>query len=209
MIPTLPMERLLPLLCVHGSKHCWDRLSWICDVAELVAKYPKADLEVLIDEAGNQGVKRMLFLGLTLAHEILNTDLPVGILDEMRRDTNTRRLAETVAERLFSEPYLPLKGRERMAFHSMMVERKRDKLKNTLEYGFKTITPNVRDLAAVTLPGSLSHLYYLVRPIRLLARYGIRPQNLFGPLFKNKLPKRAHGNLGSVCDDATTLESRS
>ncbi|HEU4772572.1 MAG TPA: nucleotidyltransferase family protein, partial [Candidatus Udaeobacter sp.] len=31
---SLSPEDSLLVLCIHGSKHCWERLAWICDVAE-------------------------------------------------------------------------------------------------------------------------------------------------------------------------------
>jgi hypothetical protein len=35
-VPTLSPEDTLLILCAHGAKHLWERLGWICDVAELV-----------------------------------------------------------------------------------------------------------------------------------------------------------------------------
>ncbi|HEY6086011.1 MAG TPA: nucleotidyltransferase family protein, partial [Nitrospira sp.] len=35
-ISTLAHEELLIVLCVHGSKHAWERLKWVVDVAELL-----------------------------------------------------------------------------------------------------------------------------------------------------------------------------
>src|SRR5262249_8499074 len=32
-VKTLSAEDLLFSLCVHGSRHLWERLSWICDIA--------------------------------------------------------------------------------------------------------------------------------------------------------------------------------
>ena len=32
----LSLENLLLVRCAHGSKHLWERLGWICDVAELI-----------------------------------------------------------------------------------------------------------------------------------------------------------------------------
>jgi hypothetical protein len=38
-VKTLSAEDLLFSLCVHGSRHLWERLGWICDVAELIASH--------------------------------------------------------------------------------------------------------------------------------------------------------------------------
>ena len=42
-VPTFTAEDLLPMLCIHGSKDFWERLSWIADVNELVQSHPALD----------------------------------------------------------------------------------------------------------------------------------------------------------------------
>jgi hypothetical protein len=42
----LSLENLLLVRCAHGSKHLWERLGWICDVAELIrVRKEKSDWE--------------------------------------------------------------------------------------------------------------------------------------------------------------------
>src|ERR1051326_440923 len=38
-VKTFSAEDLLFALCVHGSRHLWERLGWICDVAELLTRH--------------------------------------------------------------------------------------------------------------------------------------------------------------------------
>src|SRR6476659_6638038 len=45
-VKTLRAEDLLFSLCVHGSRHLWERLGWICDLAELIARH-KLDWDAL------------------------------------------------------------------------------------------------------------------------------------------------------------------
>src|ERR1700730_2537275 len=40
-VPTLTPEDTLVMLCVHGAKHYWGVLKWICDVAELIGANPR------------------------------------------------------------------------------------------------------------------------------------------------------------------------
>jgi len=52
MVPSFPPEELLLILCIHGSKHLWERLIWICDVAELVRAHgPTMDWCRVMEEA--------------------------------------------------------------------------------------------------------------------------------------------------------------
>ena len=68
-VPTLSPEDLLLVLCVHGSKHRWERLAWICDVAELVNRHPRLDWDRVLESAAALRIRRLLDLGLRLAGE--------------------------------------------------------------------------------------------------------------------------------------------
>jgi len=46
-IPTMAAERLLLFLCVHGAKHCWERMAWICDVSGLIRGHVPLDWDKL------------------------------------------------------------------------------------------------------------------------------------------------------------------
>ena len=73
---TMASEDLLLVLCVHGAKHCWERLGWICDVAALLRAHPDLDGRTLASEAKALGCERVLWLGLTLARDLLGADPP-------------------------------------------------------------------------------------------------------------------------------------
>jgi hypothetical protein len=75
-----PMD-LLIILCAHGTKHQWQEIKWICDVAELLrTEKEKIDWRKLQQEASRQGVRRMLNLGLFLAHDLLGAGASRGSL---------------------------------------------------------------------------------------------------------------------------------
>src|SRR6266498_3572757 len=86
-VKTLSAEDLLLSLCVHGSKHLWERLAWICDVAELVKARTDLNWTVLLERAVSSGNDRMLFLGLYLASSLLNAPLPEHVKSKLRADT--------------------------------------------------------------------------------------------------------------------------
>ena len=50
-IPTFAPEDMLPLLCVHGSKDFWERISWIADISEFVRAHPRLDWESWLPSA--------------------------------------------------------------------------------------------------------------------------------------------------------------
>ena len=66
-IETFAPEDGLPLLCIHGSKDFWERISWIADVAEFVQAHPQLDWDWVIRRTESLRASRMLHLGLALA----------------------------------------------------------------------------------------------------------------------------------------------
>ncbi len=42
-IKTFSAEDALPILCIHGSKHFWERISWIADISEMIQSHPGLD----------------------------------------------------------------------------------------------------------------------------------------------------------------------
>ena len=67
-VRTFSVEDLLVMLCVHGTKHFWERLSWIVDIARLIT-VRTVDWTFLFSLAAKRQSTRVLLLGLFLAHE--------------------------------------------------------------------------------------------------------------------------------------------
>jgi hypothetical protein len=76
MVPTFAPEDLLLYLCIHGGKHEWERLEWLCSVAWLVAACPRMDWAAIRRQARASGTERLLSLGLLLARELLGVEVP-------------------------------------------------------------------------------------------------------------------------------------
>jgi len=100
---TLWPEDLLLILCIHGSKHLWERLSGICDVAELIRGGREMDWERITEQAAALGGERMFFLGHYLASDLLGAALPEEVLQKAKADLMAKILAREVHERLFWE----------------------------------------------------------------------------------------------------------
>src|SRR5207247_10696100 len=100
---TLSPEDSLLILCVHGAKHLWERLGWICDVAELVRAHDGLDWRRAVEQAVESGSERMLFLGLFLASDLLGAALPVSVSQAVLADPSVKALGAGVRERLLTE----------------------------------------------------------------------------------------------------------
>jgi hypothetical protein len=114
-------------LCVHGTKHQWKRLSWLCDIAELIRAYPELRWEQVAAQAARLGIERRLYLGLFLANRLLEAPLPKPIETMIHTAPQVKALAKQVVEKVFGDeenrvrfPYLDrftfqLRAMDRMA----------------------------------------------------------------------------------------------
>jgi hypothetical protein len=168
--PHLSPEDLLLILCVHGTKHLWTRLAWICDVAETVRAYPDLNWERVFRMARETDSERMLHLGLHLANDLLASALPDPIASRLSAEPATSALARQVQGWLYRDTAPTL--REEFRFHRQIRKQLRSRLSYYRHYfrvGARTVlTPNEKDRAELSLPPFLSFMYYLLRPIRLV-----------------------------------------
>ena len=131
-VPSLKPEDLLLIFCQHGSKHFWERLLWICDIANLIQNHPNINWEYVIDSSKKLGAKRMLFLGLNLAQGLLDVTLPNGISKQISADRKVFKLSQRVIEQLFFNPEKTIHGFESQLFSFQMRERLRDKARYSM-----------------------------------------------------------------------------
>jgi len=97
-------EDLLLILSVNGAKDMWNRLEFICRIAELLHHYPEIDWQNTFVRARKLGADRMLLLGLFLAHHLLGASLPADVLERVQRTRILWSMGNQVCERLFSRP---------------------------------------------------------------------------------------------------------
>lgn len=175
-LPALSAEDLLLILCAHGTKHAWTRLSWICDVAELMSTRESLDWSYLIERAVRLGCERMLLLGLFLANDLLGAALPNAVLEKIRADHAVRQLGAQVIEQLFN----PAGDSPQVIEHSLFFIRARERLSDRLQCRLRmAFAPTIKDLTFIRLPRALLFLYYLLRPVRLIGKYGVKRLSRF------------------------------
>ena len=165
-VKTLSAPDLLFSLCVHGSRHLWERLSWICDIAELLARH-SFDWPTLLKRASHADIERMFLLGLYLAEQLLQAPLPAEVKQRCEADSRLASLAENVVEHLFNgTTHVPATSRAIFKYNIGV----RKTLGARARYVLYMLRPTDGDLGAHSLPGNLSFAYYLARPFRLLKR---------------------------------------
>jgi len=166
-VKSLSPEDLLLSLCVHGSKHFWERLAWICDVAELVKTRKDLDWTILFDRAVSSESDRMLMLGLLLANRLLEAPMPDHVKRKFQDDRSLITLAHEVVKRLFGAiGQVPVSIREGIRFNWAL----RASWRSRMRYCRLLLQPTDADIGTIPLPRALSFAYYLMRPFGLLRR---------------------------------------
>lgn len=165
-LKTFSADDLLFSLCVHGSRHLWERLGWICDIAELISRR-ELNWSALLDRAAKADGERMFLLGLHLAEELLETNLPAEVKRHIESDKRLETLAANVVANLFNGPeHVPATSGEIFKYNLGV----RKSLGARARYVVHMLRPTDGDLGKRSLPAGLSFAYYLMRPIRLLFR---------------------------------------
>jgi hypothetical protein len=162
-------EDLVVLLCLHGAKHEWRRIGWICDIAELIRSSPNIAWDQIIAQADEAGASRMVRLGLLLSANVLGAALPVSIDRWARADTAAVSLASRIQQHHYVDSGGYPEAFSRTRFHIAARERWRDKFRRA---SGQALTPSWADWTVLPLPPRLAFLYSFVRFVRLLVKHG-------------------------------------
>ena len=166
-LKTLAVEDLIFSLAVHGSRHLWERLLWICDVAWIIRRHD-LNWPGLMERARSTKTERMFLLGLDLCSRLLNVTLPDPIAEQIKNDSTLAALATRVTEDLFAAEHKPATTFQIFSYNV----RVRRSWSSRLRYFRHVFKPTDRDVNALVLPAPFSFGYYLMRPFRLLFKTG-------------------------------------
>ncbi|MBU1694540.1 MAG: nucleotidyltransferase family protein [Verrucomicrobia bacterium] len=164
-VQTLSPEVLLLILCVHGAKHGWYRLDWLCDLAGLLRAYPRMEGPRILARAEAWGAGRMLRLGLCLVQQLLGSELPPSLRESVAADRSLAALRADVERRLLHEPPKPITTLASLRFQVRALEGVLPKARCLAR---TVLMPTTQDWKAVRLPPAFAALYYVIRPFRLL-----------------------------------------
>ena len=166
---TFCAEDALPILCIHGSKDFWERISWVADISELIQAHPRLNWAAVRQCAESLKAQRMLYLGLTLAGRLLGAPVPREILESAAADAFVSAVAGEVEARLLTREFTPLDAADRFHFRRRLVPG----AVRGWHYAIRlTVVPAEEDWMMVRLPAPLAPLYIALRPLRLLRKYG-------------------------------------
>ena len=156
-------EDQLLFLCVHGARHLWSNLKWICDVAEWIRVSPGLDWRLALRQAGAVGNERTVLLGAGLAQLLLDAQLPAEVRQGIEGCSSLQPVIAGIVRRLrtLESP----RSLEVARFH---LARKRGMGQKVRQAALLLASPTATDWAS----GCTSFpLLVLRRPFRLLWKY--------------------------------------
>jgi hypothetical protein len=162
-------EDLILMLCIHGAKDCWEKLEWVCGLAELIRSGPDVDWQRVLSHAQEIHCRKIVALGLRLAHELLAAPVPAGVLDQLSSRESLEALVQQVVGRFFNDDAGSLSLTRRIGFHLAIKDSRREQFRYCARLALTT-TPV--DWEMIQLPAVFSFLYFPLRAVRLLKKYG-------------------------------------
>jgi hypothetical protein len=164
---TFDVEDLILFQCMHGGKHYWSRLEWIASLTEIIGRVD-IDWNQLIERARAAHGLKMFALGLNLAAQLGDVEIPGAILDEIDPRSSMRRFAVETLATIFNKRQLEFSSARAIKNNLQIMDRKRDVFASILRVVF---VPTLSDWQSLALPVTLQPLYYLYRPFRLAQSY--------------------------------------
>ena len=173
-VPAPCVEDELVLICVHGAKHFWERLSWIADVAGIVAQQTNIDWKRAASTAKTVGAGHLLHTGLRLAADVLHAKLPEAISSRVQGDAAAASLAARALRWLPAAGYAPPGLLQRAAYRLRM----RGNFLAAPAYLLRlSLSPTEEDWQAGGKLTNSTFLDALRRPFRLARKYSRNPRN--------------------------------
>jgi hypothetical protein len=167
-IPALAIEDELLLICIHGAKHLWERLSLVADVAAFVARQTTLNWERSFADARAVGAERMLHTGLLLASDLLGAALPQHVRARVQSDRSAGQLAAKITT------WLPSAGQTPPGLFARALYRVRMRGSVVAGLGYLlrlTFSPTQEDWLAGVEKKRTGRFAALRRPVRLAKKY--------------------------------------
>jgi hypothetical protein len=119
--------------------------------------------------AKSTGSMRILFVGLSLARELLGLDLPGAVTDRMESDVRVKALAGRISPQVLSDNSHP--GENGPLFFIELRERLRDQARVMTHYLYIATVSKDDDAPLVDLHGFLKTVRHITAPLRFVRKY--------------------------------------
>lgn len=166
---------LFVYLCVHGSRHGFERLEWLCDLREVLrarsASGEEIDWTEIINRAKSVGCLRTVEFSVFLLRYFFGFETAYPRFKKIETDVFFKHYAAQIRDNIFSEDFKMTDISAWHEYHAMLREKSFDRFKLHLYYFSRyfrlTFKPNEKDQHFFQLPAYFSPIYFLLRPLRL------------------------------------------
>lgn len=175
----LAFNDLFVYLCLHGARHGWERLAWICDLHELIRRTEAANGPINWNEvsrhANNHGCEKVVALGLFLVNDLFGVRPDFPAFEKNGVSVAFQEIAKDVRVKAFSVDFTSSEISDWYLLHLSLKERRFDRFKLKIVYLVWYLrlifTPRALDKSIFQLPRIFYPLYFIMRPLRLLTNY--------------------------------------
>jgi hypothetical protein len=165
-LPTFRHENLLYYLCIHGSKHLWERLEWIKDI-DLLVRNHEINWDVLLQKSKSEGFEKMVLLGFLLSTSLFGTPLPKTVQEQIDSYPELAHVASFILESWQAPKSTFAKTAAMLKLFPGTKEK--------LLYLHKIILkPSFNEYWYIDLPEGFYWAYYFIRPYLLIKKYFTR-----------------------------------
>lgn len=173
-------DDLVPYLCSHGLSHGFSRLIWILDVARALGGLEPSGCKQVMRHAQREGLEPWLLIGCEVVRAMFPQQLPEAmgaVIDEWPEEAKRARRA---AARLFAEGL----GGVTNTYRNSYLESGHSAIKRW-RYRLSYFAPTAEDYRWAERYGINRRLMPILRPIRLLGKYG--PSRVWRILFPPRI----------------------
>ncbi|MFH2124848.1 MAG: nucleotidyltransferase family protein [Pseudomonadota bacterium] len=168
--PTLALtnEMLFVFLCLHGNKHYWAKLDYVCSIAELLSAAPDLDWDVIMELGKKYRMTKRILISLSLASMLFASVIPekmeslfsnnhaiTGIAEDIIKNELSRNSEESKVHPLIRT----------MLYQPAAMDSKIDASRFILR---SLIIPEHDTCYSPHIPDALFPLFFLYKPYRAL-----------------------------------------
>jgi hypothetical protein len=163
-------ELLLVYLCMHGSKHNWERIEWILDIDKLLRNLEKIDFNLVFEISKKLHCLKMLNLGLVLSNIIYDSPILSDTFNKSKKEYFNKNIEFIFKEfiNINNDKTEFKKNLTIFKFHYSLNDNLVEKI-FFLKRTFLDLSNN--DTLFMNLDNRFIFLHYLLKPFRLLFKY--------------------------------------
>lgn len=178
-VDSLTPENSVLMTCAHGTRHGWQALRLVVDVANLIERQHRIDYAVVRAAAERTGATRMVGVGVGLANVLLGTPVPADLEPLFDADSEIESLVADRAERIHRDVTVPFTHLGGAAFQARCLPRLRDRVRYRARLAALYVAHVLVLVFGARAAGGtrLQRLTAVVtRPVQLLRRHGLNPR---------------------------------